>query len=123
MVNPLIQAYLKCVGGIHVVHSLPGRIRVAINGVRQYPELAAKFAGIFRDCVLKRPGVTDAELNLVTGNLLVRYDPNKTCEAEITVWLDSSWKAFILFLNGLGDVDAMDEAGVAAAVARFVATL
>ena len=121
--NPLIQAYLKCVGGIRIVHSLPGRVRVAIGGVRQYPELAAKFAGIFRDCVLKRPGVTDAELNLVTGNLLVHYDPNKTCEAEITVWLDSSWKAFVLFLNGLGDVDTMDEAGVAAAVSRFVATL
>lgn len=121
--NPLIQAYLKCVGGIRIVHSLPGRVRVAINGVRQYPDLAAKFAGLFRDCVLKRPGVTGAELCLVTGNLLVRYDPDKTCEAEITAWLDSSWRAFTLFLGGLGDVDAMDEAGVAAAVARFVATL
>ena len=123
MMNPLIQAYLKCVGGIRIVHSLPGRVRVAIGGVRQYPELAAKFAGIFRDCVLKRPGVTDAELCLVTGNLLVRYDPDKTCEAEITAWLDASWRSFTLFLGGLGDVGAMDEAGVAAAVARFVATL
>jgi len=121
--NPLIQAYLKCVGGIRVVHSLPGRVRVAIGGVRQYPALAARFAGIFRDCVLKRPGVTDAELCLVTGNLLVRYDPEKTCEAEITAWLDSSWRAFTLFLGGLGDVDVADEAGVSAAVSRFVATL
>ena len=121
--NPLIQAYLKCVGGIHVVHSLPGRVRVAIGGVRQYPALAARFAGIFRDCVLKRPGVTDADLCLVTGNLLVRYDPEKTCEAEITAWLDSSWRAFTLFLGGLGDVDVADEAGVSAAVSRFVATL
>ena len=121
--NPLIQAYLKCVGGIHVVHSLPGRVRVAIGGVRQYPALAARFAGIFRDCVLKRPGVTDAELCLVTGNLLVRYDPERTCEAEITAWLDSSWRAFTLFLGGLGDVDVADEAGVSAAVSRFVATL
>ena len=121
--NPLIQAYLKCVGGIRVVHSLPGRVRVAIGGVRQYPALAARFAGIFRDCVLKRPGVTDAELCLVTGNLLVRYDPERTCEAEITAWLDSSWRAFTLFLGGLGDVDVADEAGVSAAVSRFVATL
>ena len=121
--NPLIKAYLKCVGGIRVVHSLPGRVRVAVGGVRQYPELAAKFAGLFRDCVLKRPGVTGAELCLVTGNLLVRYDPDKTCEAEITAWLDSSWRSFTLFLGGLGDVDRMDEAGVSAAVARFAATL
>ena len=121
--NPLIQAYLKCVGGVRVVHSLPGRVRVAIGGVRQYPALAARFAGIFRDCVLKRPGVTDAELCLVTGNPLVRYDPERTCEAEITAWLDSSWRAFTLFLGGLGDVDVADEAGVSAAVSRFVATL
>ena len=53
----------------------------------------------------------------------MRYDPDKTCEAEITAWLDASWRSFTLFLGGLGDVDAMDEAGVAAAVARFVATL
>lgn len=121
--NPIIQTYLKCVGGIRVVHSLPGRVRVAIGGVRQYPALAAKFAGIFRDCVMKRPGVTDASLCLATGNLLVRYDPEKTCEAEITAWLDSSWRAFLLFLGGLGDVEAMDEEGVVAAVTRFVATL
>ena len=59
MMNPLIQAYLKCVGGIRIVHSLPGRVRVAIGGVRQYPELAAKFAGLFRDRVLKRPAGRD----------------------------------------------------------------
>lgn len=121
--NPLIQAYLKCVGKIRVVHSLPGRVRVNINGVRQYPDLAAKFAGIFRDRLLKLPGVEQADLCLVTGNLLIRYDAAKTCEAEITAWLDQSWSAFILFLNGLGDIDAMDEAGVAAAVSRFVSTL
>ena len=121
--NPLIEAYLKHVGGIRVVHSLPGRVRVAIGGVRQYPALAAKFADIFRDRVLKRPGVTGADLCLLTGNLLVRYDPDRTCEAEITAWLDASWRAFTLFLGGLGDVDVADEAGVAAAVSRFVATL
>ena len=118
--NPLIQAYLKCVGRIRVVHAIPGRLRVAINGVRQYPELAKKFAGRFCDRILKRPGVTSAELNLITGNLLVRYDVAKTCEAEIVSWLDSSWNAFTLFLGGLGDVDSIDDAGVSAAVERFL---
>ncbi len=121
--NPLIQAYLKCVGGIRIVHSLPGRVRVNIHGVRQYPALAGRFAGLFKDCILKRPGVTGAELCLLTGNLLIRYNQQKTCEAEITAWLDSAWKSFILFLNGLGDIDETDEAGVDAAAARFIATL
>ena len=121
--NPLIQAYLRCMGGTRVVHSLPGRVRVAIGGVRQHADLAGRFAEVFLGCVRRRPGVTAAELCLATGNLLVRYDPAKTCEAEITAWLDASWKSFALFLGGLGDVEAMDEAGVAAAVARFAATL
>ena len=121
--NPLIQAYLKCVGRIRVVHAIPGRLRVAINGVRQYPELAKKFAGRFCDRILKQPGVTSAELNLITGNLLVRYDVAKTCEAEIVAWLDASWNAFTLFLGGLGDVDSIDDAGVSAAVDRFLASV
>lgn len=121
--NPLIQAYLKCVGKIRIVHSLPGRVRVNINGVRQYPDLAQKFSGIFIHRLQKLPGIETAELCLMTGNLLIRYDVAKTCEAEIMAWLDSAWNAFILFLNGLGDIDAMDEAGVAAAVSRFVSTL
>lgn len=121
--NPLIQAYLKCVGKIRIVHSLPGRVRVNINGVRQYPDLAQKFSGIFMQRLQKLPGIETAELCLMTGNLLIRYDVAKTCEAEIMAWLDSAWNAFILFLNGLGDIDAMDEAGVAAAVSRFVSTL
>lgn len=121
--NPLIQAYLKCVGKIRIVHSLPGRVRVNINGVRQYPDLAQKFSGIFIQRLQKLPGIEAAELCLMTGNLLIRYDVAKTCEAEIMAWLDSAWNAFILFLNGLGDIDAMDEAGVAAAVSRFVSTL
>ena len=118
--NILLETYLKHMGRIHVVHAIPGRLRVAINGVRQYPELAKKFAGRFCDRILKQPGVTSAELNLITGNLLVRYDVAKTCEAEIVAWLDSSWNAFTLFLGGLGDVDSIDEPGVEAAVERFL---
>lgn len=123
MMNPLIQAYLKCVGGIRVVHSLPGRVRVAIHGARPYAALAAKFAPAFEARLCQQPGVTDAAFNVLTGTLLVHYDATKTCEAEITVWLDSAWKAFTLFLGELGAVDALDDAGVAAAVSRFVATL
>ena len=121
--NPLIQAYLKCVGSLRVVHSLPGRLRVNVAGVRQYPELAGKFVGIFRERLLKLPGVTDAEICLVTGNLLLKYDVEKTCEAEIVAWLEGAWKAFLMFLNNIGEVDEADEAGVAAAVSRFVETL
>ncbi len=121
--NPLVEAYVNHVGRIRVVHSLPGRLRVNIGGVKQYPEAAAKFADLFRERLLKLPGVTSAELCLVTGNLLLRYDPEKTCEAVIRAWLETSWQAFLRFLKGLGDVSGPDEPGVAAAVARFVATL
>lgn len=121
--NPLIQAYLSRVGRIRVVHAIPGRLRVAIGGVRQYPALAEKFAEPFCDRIRKRPGVTAAELSALTGNLLVRYDATKTCEAEVVAWLDASWTAFTQFLGALGDVDSPDGPGVAAAVARFLGTL
>jgi len=121
--NPLIQAYLNRVGRIRVVHATPGRLRVAIGGVRQYPALAEKFAGLFCDRILKQPGVTAAELSVLTGNLLVRYDATKTCEAEVIAWLDSSWTSFTQFLGALGDIDSPDDPGVAAAVTRFLATL
>ena len=121
--NPLVQAYLQHMGRIRVVHAIPGRLRVAIGGVRQYPALAERFAGRFCDRIRAQPGVTDAELSVLTGNLLVRYDAAKTCEAEVVAWLDSSWTAFMRFLGALGDVDSPDDPGVDAAVARFLATL
>ena len=38
--DPLFRLWLSCVKKIRPVHSLPGRLRVQIYGVRQYPELA-----------------------------------------------------------------------------------
>ena len=70
--NPLIQAYLNRVGRIRLFHATPGRLRDAIGGVRQYPALAEKFAGLFCDRILKQHGVSAAELSVLTGNLLVR---------------------------------------------------
>ena len=53
--NPLLQVWLSCVKKIKPVHSIPGRLRVNIYGVRQYPELAQEYASL--PSCLTRPGI------------------------------------------------------------------
>lgn len=76
--NPLIDLYLKCLKKIKVVHSLPGRLRVNIYGIREFPDLAKEYAPVLEKTVRNLSGVTSAELGTATGNLLINYDPAKT---------------------------------------------
>ncbi|HEY3366981.1 MAG TPA: hypothetical protein VGK74_18165 [Symbiobacteriaceae bacterium] len=53
-------------------HLLPGRLRVCLPGLRHNRALAARFAALLD----RRHGVGRFAVNLDTGSLLVRYDPD-----------------------------------------------
>lgn len=81
--DPLFRLWLSCVKKIRPVHSLPGRLRVQIYGVRQYPELAKEYMRPLQDEILRLPGIQSASLNVLTGNLLLTYDVRATSEQVI----------------------------------------
>ena len=121
--NPLIDLYLKCLKKIKVIHSLPGRLRVNIYGIREFPDLAKEYAPVLEKTVRNLSGVTSAELGTATGNLLINYDPAKTSEAELLLWLNSAWQKFSDFMQGMNENNVQDERSIAEAMERFLAKL
>ena len=91
--NPLLQVWLSCVKKIKPVHSIPGRLRVNIYGVRQYPELAQEYASV-----------------------LLTYDVRVTTEHELLERLNTAWMALMQYFR---DVD-QPEMIVPEAIARVL---
>ena len=114
--NPLLQVWLSCVKKIKPVHSIPGRLRVNIYGVRQYPELAQEYASVLLDKTRHLPGVLSAELSVLTGNILLTYDVRKTTEHELLERLNTAWTALMQYFR---DVD-QPEMIVPEAIARVL---
>ena len=100
--NPLLQVWLSCARKIKPVHSIPGRLRVQIYGVRQYPELAREYASVLLDRTRHLPGVQSAELSVLTGNILLTYDVRATTEHELLERLNTAWTALMRYFR---DVD------------------
>lgn len=55
-----------------VTHHVPGRIRVKICAGKGNRELLEQI----RQAIFPLPGVTEVEVNPITGSVLVHYDPN-----------------------------------------------
>ena len=91
--DPLFRLWLSCVKKIRPVHSLPGRLRVEIRGVRQHPELAKEYMRPLQDEIMRLPGVQSASLNVLTGNLLLTYDVRATSEQIVLERLNEAWAA------------------------------
>ena len=114
--NPLLQVWLSCVKKIKPVHSIPGRLRVNIYGVRQDPELAQEYASVLLDKTRHLPGVQYAELSVLTGNILLTYDVRATTEHELLEHLNTAWTALMQYFR---DVD-QPEMIVPEAIARVL---
>ena len=114
--NPLLQVWLSCVRKIKPVHSIPGRLRVNIYGIRQYPELAQEYASVLLDKTRHLPGVQSAELSVLTGKILLTYDVRATTEHELLERLNTAWTALMQYFR---DVD-QPEMIVPEAIARVL---
>lgn len=121
--NPLIETYLSCVRKVKIIHTLPGRLRVNIYGVKQFPDFAKQYAPILQKKVTRLSGVSQASLCMVTGNLLIVYDPSKTTEAELMIWLNTAWEKLSELLKWVGDNNIQDEPSIASALERTLSKL
>jgi hypothetical protein len=67
-----------------VVHRMPGRLRLHIPALTLLPDGKP---GVWRDLLASVPDIEVAEVNLPTGNVLIRYDPARQSEAEVLAFL------------------------------------
>lgn len=89
--NPLMKAVLGAVKKISVVHSIPGRLRINVFGIKQYPDMAKSYAPALEKALLSISGVKSADICFATGNVLIAYDFKKISDSEILARLNARW--------------------------------
>jgi hypothetical protein len=63
----------------HYLHTLPGRLRLKTRSLKNSEDKAAEIRALLRQL----PGIETIEINLLTGSMLVRYDPASITSAQI----------------------------------------
>jgi copper chaperone CopZ len=61
------------------IHSIPGRLRIKSTLIKKNPAEAAKAKALLAPL----PGIQNVDVNLLTGSVLVRYDPAAIAEGRI----------------------------------------
>ncbi len=76
-------------GGITVVHSIPGRLRIRFTGGAKAREFLQKQKNIPEKLFLyKLRGIEAFEFNPLTSKALIIYDTDLVSEKEILAWLN-----------------------------------
>ncbi len=64
--------------GLEIVHALPGRVRIKVARLRGDPKLAEEA----RTKLAKVPGILNIETNVLTGSVLILFDPERLGSLE-----------------------------------------
>jgi Heavy metal associated domain 2 len=83
------------IAGIKVVHAMPGRIRVKISRLKGNPVVAREIEAQLSDV----QGIQRVEVNLVTGSVLVFYDPEQMAPSDSLFSLAGTFAALFPGLN------------------------
>ena len=70
-----------------VVHSLPGRLRIQIDGLRHKKRRAEHLC----QAIIEDNGVKLARLSTFTSSMVVEYDKNVLLEREVLALLEQHW--------------------------------
>ncbi|MBS2008477.1 MAG: heavy metal translocating P-type ATPase [Cyanobacteria bacterium SZAS TMP-1] len=70
-----------------ILHSLPGRVRLQIEGLRWEKIRAERLCR----AVIEEPGIKRARLSLFSSSLVIEYDPDIFLEREVIELLEEIW--------------------------------
>lgn len=63
----------------HQIHHVPGRLRVRVPAIKRSGETSERL----KRALQAVPGISGVEPNLMTGSIVVHYDPQSTSAASI----------------------------------------
>lgn len=92
--NLLKKTYLMF-NKVKVVHSIPGRIRLFIPSLDQFPEQIKKYENYITAIIKLKAGINNIEYSYTTSKILVEYDKTKLKEEDIVNWLNKIWKIIV----------------------------
>ena len=78
-----------------IAHRLPGRIRIQIPLLVRLPDEWWPYIGPSVELIRMKSGITSAEIQPVTGSLLISYDSDRIDEARILNWLEKLVSDFL----------------------------
>jgi hypothetical protein len=85
----------KFISAYRIAHRLPGRIRIYIPVLERLPEDWQMFLKPSTELIRMRKGINTAEIQPITGSLLIDYDPEEMDEAAILTWLETLVTRFL----------------------------
>ncbi len=85
----------KFISAYRIAHRLPGRIRIHIPILARLPEKWWPFIEPSVEIIKMKSGIISAEIQPVTGSLLISYDSDQIDEARILNWLETLVTDFI----------------------------
>lgn len=85
----------KFISAYSVVHRLPGRLRIHIPVLEKLPENWWVFLKPSTELIVIKNGIKTAEIQPITGSLIVEYDPKEMDEAGILKWLETLVDTFL----------------------------
>jgi Heavy metal associated domain 2 len=74
--------------GVHVVHAMPGRIRLRVDKVKGNPAFAQKA----QNKLGRVPGITQVEAKPLTGSVLIYYD-------AAALLAEGAWRSSLMALR------------------------
>ncbi len=78
-----------------VVHSIPGRIRLSVPGLKMVDSSFIHFEEELIEILKELRGVNDISLSSVSGKALVLYDPTIASEESILKKFSATWDTLI----------------------------
>lgn len=85
----------KFISAYRIAHRLPGRIRIYIPVLEGLPEDWQMFLKPSTELIRMRKGINTAEIQPITGSLLIDYDPQEMDETGILKWLETLVTRFL----------------------------
>lgn len=85
----------KIITAYQIVHSLPGRLRIHIPMLEKLPRRWYSYSDRTADLIMMQKGITGVNIEPVTGNVLIRYNPQQIGESDILTWLKTLVETFI----------------------------
>ena len=80
----IVKKYFK---QIKVVHRLPGRLRLSVPLLETLPSDWLRYTTDLVSIIKRKQGIEALELSVVTGRVLIRYDPQQINQPQVLEWI------------------------------------
>ena len=97
------------ISAYRITHSLPGRIRIYIPVLKKLPRKWWAYKKPSTELIRMKKGINSAEVQPITGSLLIEYDPEVINETGVLKWLET---LVVDFLNIETQSDPLEESNI-----------